>query len=1022
MANTFQLSRAVNTPLSFGAPEPLTVADFDGDGLGDIAVASPAGDRFQLGVYLNQGDQTFAETQVLNDVPEQEALAAGDLNGDGDADLVQVGSDSQAVTVLFGDGQGAFPTRTQLDTTHNPKSVAIADMNGDGHRDLVVGTNNRGGVAIHLGDGQGGFSEAPGLVDGVRRAVALETGDVNNDGHADVIAHDAGRVGTVQVLAGDGQGGLSLVNTVDFTDDISRPRDLGVGDFDNDGHLDWVAAELEQDKVEVFFGDGDGGVARRAELPAEANPRTIDVADFNRDGEADLAIAHGQSQNVLLYEGHADGSFTRAHDAAVNGDDDNLNQAASGDLDGDGFPDLVLSNATNGGVVSVLENRGGLGLPAVEVELAWTRQLGTADDDSIVDTATTANGELIVVGHEDVSPGGKGPVFVARYDQQGNQIWRDTFGANATGVGEVGLDADGNIYVTGSVELDELGGLDNHFTTLNSGSGAHGAQDLYLAKYGSDGEQQWLEQFGSPDVDKKADLAIGANGTVYVSGRASGPFVPAHQEPGTSNDVAVTAFSGGGNLQWSRLIGSGASDNAAEIEVDPSSGELVVAGWTSGDFGTLATDGGNGLSAAPGFVGQADADHRGFYLRLDPDQEGQVIQVRQFEFRTGGDTIDGLTVNDLGEVTIVGETQGLDAGRGVPVFSIQIPYARRFDAAGERLWTRQDSSRNDVGIGQDGHSDAVEGPFGLHYVSGGARAHMSVYDDDGRLRADVTDEFFSQAGGAFDDGATTLASAGTSVYVAGNTNHDWAGPAQGGDDGWIARLDIGLDASERPDLDLLALQNEEAVSAMYVGWFGRAPRIAGQDFWAGELERGLADGKGKARTIEDIAESFRLSGEARSLYPVLDQQDPDEAELDAFLTDLYQNLFDRAPSAAGLDFWTGEIETRLAQGRAIGDIIFDVISGAQNDVLVDTDGDDQGDTRFNDAATVLNRIEVATAHGKAVDAARFDLAESASLIAGVGTGGLGRDAALAAVDQIAAGRDPVLPLSADGTAVDPLLA
>lgn len=1021
MANGFELGRAINTPLSFGAPEHLSIGDFDGDGLGDVAVASPAGDRFQLGIYLNDGDQTFTEATVLNDVPEQDALAVADLNGDGRDDLVQASSAAGAVTVLFGDGQGGVASRGTLNPTHNPKSLELADVDGDGHRDILAGTNNRGGVAVFLGDGAGGFTQAAGLVEGVRRTNSLETGDFNGDGLIDVVAHDDGRNGTVQLLAGDGAGGFALANTIEMTDDISRPRDLGVGDFDNDGNLDWAVPELARDRVEVFYGDGAGGVARRVELDTDANPRTIDVADFDRDGEADLAVGHGGSQTVRIYAGQADGGFAPAEDAAINGDGDNVNEAAAGDLDGDGFPDLVLSNATEGGLLSAMENQGGAGLPELSAELAWTRQIGTGGNDVVIDSATAADGDLIVVGHENVRSDDQ-RVFVKKFDAQGNEVWSQRFGNDSTKVNAVELDDQGNVYFSGSVTLGQVGSLDNHFSTLNSGTGNFNGTDPYLAKFAPTGEQEWFQRFGSPDVDgDHTDLAVGDDGTVYVSARATGPFVPAHSEPGTANDVAISAFSGGGDLQWSKLIGAeGGSDNAAEIALDPSSGALVVAGRTSGDFGTLTTGGGDDFRAAPNFVGQADNDHRGFYLRLDPDAEGQVTQVRQFEFRTGDDTIDGLTVNERGEVTIAGDTGGLDAGRGVPVASVQIPYARRFDAEGEAIWTRQDSSRNDVGIGQDGYSGLIEGPFGYHYASGGAQAHVGVYDDAGRLRADITETIFSQAGGTFDDGATTLAGTGDALYLGGGTVNGWAGTPLGDRDGWIGRLELSLSEPSGPDLDLLSLQDDEAVSAMYVAWFGRAPQIAGQDFWAGEFADGVADGKSAGRTLQDIAESFRVGGEAGNLYPFLDNRAPGQAQLEGLVTDLYDNLFDRAPSRAGLDFWTGEIADRLARDAPIGDIVFDVISGARNDVLLDTDGDGQGDARFNDAATVLNRIEVATAYGNAVDADDFDRTESARLIGGVGTGGLGRDDALDAVNTIAGGGEP--DLATAGNAADPLLA
>ena len=795
MAGTFKLSRAVNTPLSFGNPDPIAIADFDNDGAGDVATASPAGSKFQLGVYLNDGDQTFTEATVRNDVPKQDAIAAADLNGDGNADLLQVSSDNQSATVLFGDGAGAFPNRTQLSTAHNPKSVEIADMNGDGARDLVIGTNNRGGVNVFLGDGAGGFTEAAGLVANVRRTTELATGDFNNDGRMDVIAHDTGRVGTVQLLAGDGQGGFSLTNSLDLTDGFSAARGLVVGDFDHDGNLDWAVAERRPNKVEIMFGDGAGGVADRTEIATDAGPVALDLRDFDQDGENDLAVTHAGSDTVRLYQGARDGSFTLAEDAAVNGDLDEVNGAAAGDLDGDGLPDLALANAGDSGNLSILENLTGANLPRIDVDLQWTAQIGTDGRDKVIDTAVTSTGDLVVVSREKIRSGDD-RVTVEKYDAQGNELWSRDFGNSYTSVNAVELDGQDNIYFTGEIDLGQIGSLANHFSTLNSGTGNYNGGDPYVAKFSSQGEQQFFERFGSPDVDGDVtDLAVREDGTVYVTARATGPFTPAQKEPAPTNDVVVSAFSAGGDLAWSQMIGAGGGENASKIALDPSTGDLIVAGRSDADMSSLAIGGGDDFTTTPPFTGQADDQHQGFLLRLDAAAEGQVTAVRQFELRQGADSIDGLNVDAQGQVTVVGDAsdEGLESGRGTPLVNgIQIPYARRFDSEFRDVWTRQDNSRNDVAIGQDGHSDVVEGPAGFTYVSGGARAHMSVYNDNGTMLADVTDEFFSLADKSYDDGITTLSPDGMSLYVGGGTNNAWAGTALGEQDGWLARLDVAL--------------------------------------------------------------------------------------------------------------------------------------------------------------------------------------------------------------------------------------
>jgi len=169
----------------------------------------------------------------------------------------------------------------------------------------------------------------------------------------------------------------------------------------------------------------------------------------------------------------------------------------------------------------------------------------------------------------------------------------------------------------------------------------------------------------------------------------------------------------------------------------------------------------------------------------------------------------------------------------------------------------------------------------------------------------------------------------------------------------------------------LSLSVAQQLSAIYVGYFGRAPGPGGLDFWDGQYQEGLADGEAAGTIVDDIAESFRLSAEAQDLFPFLAPEATSAATRDAvegFVADVFQNLFDRQPSAAGLTFWTDQIEGRLEDGINIGDIIVDIISGAQDGVAVDIAGDGQSRLAF-DATTIRNKIMVANAYADAFAAA-----------------------------------------------------
>lgn len=146
-------------------------------------------------------------------------------------------------------------------------------------------------------------------------------------------------------------------------------------------------------------------------------------------------------------------------------------------------------------------------------------------------------------------------------------------------------------------------------------------------------------------------------------------------------------------------------------------------------------------------------------------------------------------------------------------------------------------------------------------------------------------------------------------------------------------------------LDLSALTPKEAITAIYIGYYDRAPDAEGMEFWLGrynEFLDGASDGDA-GRSLSGIAERFSAAIETRDKYPYFEA--PNVADAQDFLTSVYQNLFNRDPDQAGLDHWT----TKLVTGQIpVGEIIIRIIQGAQ----------DNG-PGFNDRQTVLNKIEVA---------------------------------------------------------------
>src|SRR5262249_47808781 len=187
---------------------------------------------------------------------QPDSVAVADFNGDGVRDLAVANSYSNDVSVLLGNGDGSFQTGRNFGAGSFPTYVAGGDFNGDGVPDLVVtnaGTppDYAGSVSVFLGKGDGSFQAAQSFGAG-SYSTSVAVGDLNGDGVPDLVVANAGMypdyAGSVSVLLGSGDGSFQTAQSLSASD---RPRSVAVGDFNGDGGLDLAVAG--------GFGLGGGG-------------------------------------------------------------------------------------------------------------------------------------------------------------------------------------------------------------------------------------------------------------------------------------------------------------------------------------------------------------------------------------------------------------------------------------------------------------------------------------------------------------------------------------------------------------------------------------------------------------------------------------------------------------------------------------------------------------------------------------------------------------------------------------------
>ena len=336
-----------STPPTGTNPYAVAVADFNGDGIMDMAVVNNGNNS--LSILLGVGDGTFtaAASPATGALPY--AIAVADFNGDGIPDLAVANAFDGTVTILQGKGDGTFTVETPLNvgTGSNPVALVAADFNNDGNVDLAVTDTGNNTLAIFLGNGNSTFTAAASPATGTL-PWAIATGDFNNDGIADLVVINA-TSSTLTVLQGVGDGTFTAKTPVVLASG-SNPISIAVADFNADGKADLVIANFQTGVITpstlaILLGNGDGTFTAAASPATGVNPNSVAIGDFNEDGVPDIAVANFGDNTVSVLFGTGTGTFTAGGSLAAG---NNPYAVASGVFHADGsFSPAVVNFADN---------------------------------------------------------------------------------------------------------------------------------------------------------------------------------------------------------------------------------------------------------------------------------------------------------------------------------------------------------------------------------------------------------------------------------------------------------------------------------------------------------------------------------------------------------------------------------------------------------------------------------------------------------------------------------------------------
>jgi hypothetical protein len=370
------------------APVNVATGDFNGDGKVDMVVAHKADNS--VNIFLGNGNGTF-QPAVRYAVGEaiEGSVFVGDFNGDGKLDLFLPGDINSAdhPIILLGNGDGTFQPRIDSSSfavsgTY-ARGWAVGDFNGDGKLDVVATTPSlsadSGGVVVLLGNGDGTFQ--PGIANPpplLHYSRWVTTGDFNGDGKLDLAVADGQGAGTttgsaeLTILLGNGDGTFRLGGHYASPGtpgaDTLNPEDVFAADLNKDGKLDVIVSDYDQN-INVFLGNGDGSFQPAVGYTTGEYPRSVGVVDVNGDGKVDLVVNNigiGPGGAEFQKEGAQPGTV-----AVMLGNGDGTFQApiqytpiafypgwtAVADFNGDGLPDLAVTQVSAGHTVDVMLNQ-----------------------------------------------------------------------------------------------------------------------------------------------------------------------------------------------------------------------------------------------------------------------------------------------------------------------------------------------------------------------------------------------------------------------------------------------------------------------------------------------------------------------------------------------------------------------------------------------------------------------------------------------------------------------------------------
>jgi hypothetical protein len=380
-----------------------------------------------------------------------------------------------------------------FDAGAGARFIAIADVTHDGHPDCIVANGGASTLSVLAGRADGSLGDAVPYAAGPNGTEVLQVADVNGDGRVDVVYTDgvySDAYSSVGVMLGGADGGLTRLATYATG---RGAQWLTLADMNGDGHLDAVTASADpfyEHCVSILPGDGLGhfGTRQVVDFGVGVPLSCVVTGDLNGDGRPDLVTISPNGTVASVRLQLAGGSFGAQAAFPISS---RPSAATLADVDGDGHLDIVAG----GDQVGVLYGLGdGTFAPRRLLDTGGGQPIvADVNRDGIADIACTS-GSLVAV-------------FLGLGGRVFSPVRTSPTGFTAVSIALGDLNGDG---------IPDLATANDYSKTvavlLGNGDGSFGRG----RDYGVGTTPTWVDA-GDLDGDGHPDLAVANHGTGSIS-------------------------------------------------------------------------------------------------------------------------------------------------------------------------------------------------------------------------------------------------------------------------------------------------------------------------------------------------------------------------------------------------------------------------------------------------------------------------------------------------------------------------